>query len=90
MTIAQIIKAIISSTTEAELGALYINCREAIPARHALIAISHPQPPTPMQTNNPVALGIIHKMIVPRCIKSMYIRFYWLRDQIQQLQLCHN
>jgi hypothetical protein len=31
LTILQIIKAVMSSTAEAEIGALYINCREAIP-----------------------------------------------------------
>ncbi len=33
-TIAQIIKAVMLSAAEAEIGAIYINCREAIPARH--------------------------------------------------------
>ena len=35
-TVAQIIKTVMSSAAEAELGALYINCREAIPARHLI------------------------------------------------------
>ena len=36
LTISHIIKAIMSSAAEAELGALYINCRGAIPARQLL------------------------------------------------------
>ncbi len=32
LTISQIIKAGMSSAAEAEIGALYINCKEAIPA----------------------------------------------------------
>jgi hypothetical protein len=32
LMILQIIKAVMSSAAEAEIGALYINCREAIPA----------------------------------------------------------
>jgi len=36
LTISQIIKAVMSSTAEAEIGALYVNCKEAIPARHTL------------------------------------------------------
>ena len=48
LTISQIIKHVMSSAAEAELGALYINCREAIPARHALEYMGHKQPPTPM------------------------------------------
>ena len=38
VTISQIIKAIVSSASEAELGTLSIKYREAIPARHALEA----------------------------------------------------
>jgi hypothetical protein len=34
ITIAHIIKAVMSLAAEAEVGALYINCREAIPPRH--------------------------------------------------------
>ena len=41
LTIAQIIKAAMSSTAEAELGALYINCREAIPACQLLEEMGH-------------------------------------------------
>ena len=39
-TITQIIKTVMSSAAEVELGALYINCREAILARHLLGAQS--------------------------------------------------
>ncbi len=34
MTISQIIKAVLSSAAEAKVGALFINCQEAVPARH--------------------------------------------------------
>ena len=41
VNISQIIKAVMSSEAEAELGDLFINCREAIPARHALKEMEH-------------------------------------------------
>ena len=44
LTIAQIIKNVMSSAAEAELGALFINCREAVPARHTLEEMGHKQP----------------------------------------------
>ncbi len=50
LTIAQIIKAVMSLAAKAEIGALYINCREAVPAPHTLEFLGHPQPPTPIQT----------------------------------------
>jgi hypothetical protein len=59
LTVAQIIKAVMSSAAEAEVGALYINCREAITAHHTLEFMGHPQPPTPMQTNNITVLGVV-------------------------------
>ena len=52
MNITQIIKAVIFSAAEAKLAALFINCREAVPARHALEEMGHKQPPTPVLTDN--------------------------------------
>ena len=89
LTVAQIIKAVMSSAAEAELGALYINCREAIPARHALIAMGHPQPPTPIQTDNTTALGVVNNTIAPRRTKAMDMRFHWLRCRQAQQQFRH-
>ena len=86
LTIAQIIKAIMSSAAEAELGALYINCREAIPARQLLEEMGHKQPPTPMQTDNTTALGVITNTINPKRTKAMDMRFHWLRCRARQKQ----
>jgi hypothetical protein len=43
LKIAQIIKAIMSLAAEDKVGALYINCREAIPAPYTLSFMGHPQ-----------------------------------------------
>jgi hypothetical protein len=74
LTIAQIIKAVMTSAAEAETGALYINCREAIPARHTLEYMGHPQPPTPMQTDK---------------LKAKDMKYHWLRDRENQGQFRH-
>ena len=42
LAVSQTIKAVMSSAAEAKLGDLFINCREAIPARHTLIEMGHP------------------------------------------------
>jgi hypothetical protein len=74
LTIAQIIKAVMSLAAEAEVGALYINCREAIPACHTLEFIGHPQPLTrihwPSPTSNPNADGQHH--CTWRCQQQCY------------------
>ena len=68
-TIAKIIKAVMSSAAEAELGALFINCKGAIPAHHALEEMGHKQPPKPMQTDNTTAYGVVTNNIPRKRLK---------------------
>eukprot|EP00804_Cyclotella_cryptica_P014914 CCRYP_000543-RD/>CCRYP_000543-RD protein AED:0.32 eAED:0.31 QI:0/-1/0/1/-1/0/1/0/482 len=84
LTISQIIKVVMSSAAEAELGALSINAREVIPLRHLLLEMGHPQPPTPIQTDNSTALGVVTNTIQPKRTKAMDMRFHWLRCRINQ------
>jgi hypothetical protein len=84
--ISQIIKFVMSSAAEAELGVLYINAREAVPCRTVLQEIGHPQPPTPIQTKNSTALGVVTNNILPRRTKAMDMHFGWLRDRDAQEQ----
>ena len=48
LTIAQIIKFVMSSVAEAELGALYITAKEMIPIRQKLTGMGCKQPPSPV------------------------------------------
>ena len=84
--IAQVIKQVMSSAAEAELGAMYINAREAIPMRQALEEMGHPQPKTPMQVDNSTALGVTNSIIQPKRTKAMDMRYHWLRDREAQDQ----
>jgi hypothetical protein len=54
------------SAAKAELGALYINVKEAIYIRQILIEMGHPQPKTPIQTDNLTAEGVINNKIQPK------------------------
>jgi hypothetical protein len=63
LTIAQIIKAVMSLAAEAEVGALYINYREAIPTRHTLEFMGHPQPPTQCRWTTPLHLALSTTML---------------------------
>jgi hypothetical protein len=78
---ASIIKAVMSSAAEAELGALYINARKGVEIRNMLEEMDHPQPPTPVQTDNSTADGIINLRVMPKRTKAMDMRFHWLRDR---------
>ncbi len=88
LTIAQIIKVVMTSAAEAEIGALYINCREAVPARHTLEYMGHPQPPTPMQTDNTTALGVVINNVMKK-LKAMDMKCHWHRDRENQGQFRH-
>ena len=86
LNISKVLTAVMSSAAEAELGALYINAREAIPMRHLLEEMGHKQPPTPIQTDNSTAHGVVTNNIQPRRTKAMDMRFHWLRCRDSQNQ----
>jgi len=53
-----------SSVAGGEIRALYINCREAIPARHTLEHLGQKQPPTPIQADNTTELRVVNNNIM--------------------------
>ena len=86
LTVSQIIKAVMTSAAEAELGALYIYARETAPQQTLLEEMGHPQPPTPIQINDTTALGFFKHTIQPKRTKAMDMRFHWLRCRKNQKQ----
>jgi len=86
LTTASIIKAVMSSAAEAELGALFLNAKEGVYLRQILTEMGHPQPRTPLQTDNTTAEGVINNKIQPKRTKAMDMRFHWLRDREAQGQ----
>jgi hypothetical protein len=77
-----------SLAAKAEIGALYINCWEAVPARHTLEFLGHLHPPTLIQTDNTTALGIINNNANKK-LKAMDMKYHWLCDRISQKQFRH-
>ena len=53
--VCKILRNIMASAVEVELGALFLNCQEAVPIRTALEEMVHYQPPTPVQVDNSTA-----------------------------------
>ena len=86
LNLAHVIKHVMSSATEAELAALYIVAREAVYIRIILEELGHPQPPTPLQTDNSMADGVVNGKIQPKRTKAMDMRLHWLRDRECQEQ----
>jgi len=66
LNIAQIIKHVMTSATEAELAALYIMAREMVYIRIVLTEMGHKQPSTPLQTDNATAEAVCNGKIQPK------------------------
>ncbi len=58
-----------SSAAEAKIGALYINAQKGVEERNILEEMGHTQPPTPVQTDNLTADGIINLRDQPNAQK---------------------
>ena len=86
LTLAQIIKLVMSSASEAELGALFITAQEMVEMRQTLEEMKWPQPKFPIQTDNSAAAGVVNNTIVPRKLRTMDCRLHWLRCREAQGQ----
>ena len=80
LNIAQVMKYTMSSSVEAQIGALFINLQQIIPARTTLVEMGHEQPPIPIQTDNTTALGFVSKNLQPKATTLTDMKFWWMRD----------
>ena len=80
------LRHVVSSAAEAETGGVFHNAQVAIPIRILLQILGHPQPPTPIKTDNATTNGFIHDNIHQKRSKSWDMRYYWLRDRLAQQQ----
>ena len=78
--IAKIIKNVMASAAEAKIGALFMNAQLVAPMRVTLEELGHPQPATPLKTDNSTANGIINGTIKQQRSKAADIRLHWLKD----------
>ena len=85
--LSNIIKHVMSSSSEAETGALYYGCKCAIPYRLKLQDMGHPQTePTPVTTDNNTPHGLTLSTMNSKASKSNGMRFQWLKcRKAQQL-----
>ena len=84
--ISKIMNNVMASATEAEVGALFHNCQDACMLRNTLEFLGHPQPATPVQTDNACANGIANDTVKQKSSKAIDMRFYWIRDRVRQGQ----
>ena len=84
--LVKVLKHVCASAAEAEIGALYANAREATIFRNTLEDMGHPQPPTPIKTDNTTANGILDDSMEAKYLKGADMRVNWLKDRVEQNQ----
>ena len=75
-----ILRIVVCSAAEAELGALFLNIKEGKVLRLALAELGHKQPPTPVHCDNSTATGIANDTVKKQRSRSMEKRFFWVTE----------
>jgi hypothetical protein len=83
-TLCAILRFVVASAAEAELGALFLNCKEGMIFRMTLEELGHPQPRTPVHCDNATAVGIANNTVKRQRSRSMEMRYFWICDKIAQ------
>ena len=87
LTIAQIMKYVVSSASKAEMIALFLRAKEMAPLRHTLNEMGRKQPPSHLQADNSTAVGMTNCTLIPKKSKSWDMRLKWIRCREAQIQL---
>ena len=80
LNISQIIKNLMTSAADAEIRALFINLRQAIPAQTTVEEMGHTLPPTPIQTDNTTSLFFVMKNLQPKATNSTDMQHWFMCD----------
>jgi hypothetical protein len=83
-TLCTILRFVVASAAEAELGALFLNCKEGITFRLTLEELGHPQPQTPVHCDNATTVGIANNTVKRQRSRSMEMRYFWVGDKEAQ------
>jgi hypothetical protein len=86
LNVASVIKNVVASAAESEVGACFHNAQSGAPLRVTLTEVGHIQPPTPLRTDNSTAFGILNETKKQKRSKEMDIRYHWLTYRVRQKQ----
>jgi hypothetical protein len=74
LNVASVIKNVVASAAESEVGACFQHAQSGAPLRVTLAELGHIQPPTPLRTDNSTAFGILNETIKQKSSKAMDMR----------------
>jgi hypothetical protein len=84
--VSKVLKHIMSSAAEAEIGAVFINEKEGAVLRTTLEEVGHKKPPTPMERDNTTATRYSNGTIKQKRTKVMDMHFYRIKDRVKHGQ----
>jgi hypothetical protein len=82
-TLCEILRFVVASAVKAELGALFLKCRQATIFRLPLEEMGHPQLLTPVDCNNSTAVGIANNTVKCQHSRSMEMTFFWVAGAVE-------
>ena len=77
----RILKRVLASAVEVEIGSTFTNAQEALPIHQMLRDMGHPKPATPMQVDNTTAVRFAHSTLKQKRSKSIDMNYYWIQDR---------
>ena len=84
--ISTTIKSVVSSASEAEYGAAFINATQACSTIQILNFLGHQQFQVVVTMDNKTAVGVANSTVKSKKSKSMEMRFHWIKDREAQKQ----
>jgi hypothetical protein len=81
-----VLEHVVSSVAETEFGALFVNAKEGTVTRTTLSEMCHNQDATDITTDTTTTDGIINNTVQQKLSKAMDMRFYWIKDIVEQKQ----
>ena len=81
LVVCKTLRGVLASAAETETGRVFHNAQTTIILKRALEALGHPQPATPLRTDNSVANSFVHSNIKQRRSKTWDMRWNWLHDK---------
>jgi hypothetical protein len=84
LNVESVIKNVVVSAAESEVGACFQNAQSVAPIRVTLAELGHIQPATPLGTDNSMAFGILNETIKQKRSKEMDMRYHWHTERVCQ------
>jgi hypothetical protein len=83
-TLCANLQFIVTSAAEAELGPLFLNCKEGLIFCITFEELGHPQPKTQVHCNDATAVSIANITVKRQRSRSMEMRFFLVCDKVAQ------